>query len=1006
MYGNVDVILSRSDIRMNGLFNDSLVTWKWKIQNRSWEKEAESWKCPGATVLIDPLSSPTSPVSSLEKQENQVHKREKPEFADPLGWLTLNVNIFLLFLCGAVVEKRSAFAITEDIPTITKQKVEPKLINTLVSSDDDLITLSEKELPGFVPWSVKKQDILKHFSNINDSKSSYLHCVPGLKKTDLPVTNRVAQRFEQLENIHDWKQITEHSNVQVLSKIKELQKNLELTWVKGKRITTINIAVEITRILSSVSTPEFYVRVFVYVTDILDRFGYLVYDRLYSKANQERLEAGLSQLCSNFEVNDIPKNTRDTAMNWFCKIGDIRELLPRFYVESALIGCIRFFDAESLKVNLMRLAKIPVLLPNLLVSSYARVYLCHVAMRLIPNDRAPHWKCLNDQINAVSFTVLPSLIPALEWIIQCVTYNGRKCELEKMLLNFSKDNEKRTIVLPLFLRALSSDYISKNVLDLMELLVSIVFSKNDNIVCFQIIANDDVRGPELCVFGEQLMENNMMNDVRQFIFKNCWQKTIKLLDIRDFIECSTVWIEFAARYFSLDEVSVVLEAIIKRVTANKVCQKILTLIRNIFAAVNNMTFIQQKYESFLNELLGIMEKITHWVDNIESLLILPSFQKFVDFFRTEQQRGNCAIMILLAFINSCELSSVSDLQLANQVLNICQLLHDSLNALSTEEEKHRSSYHIVRALNRFNLQSDPEQALDFYVDARAALSNLDNVIAYLVTEVCSLGLYVARQEQISQAGKIFIRACVAYAFITIASLSSVVIKIELYMQAGILSLVGSSLPQLDGILRSSIEELARAQNLSASCYRSLCCSFLAFLVLVPDSPNKNPLYMFNAFLNAIARYPWQNGAVEHGQLLLDCIWYLSTIIQPELPYHLMYGDIQSNDTLYGSSKIFTEAVEEKNEIVMGRLEDVYKQDKRKLSVLATEILEVILALGDVELLTSLILELYIDCIARPELKERRKFILKRIEYLADKKGELKTLYKQLCDLEYSCLKNR
>lgn len=60
--------------------------------------------------------------------------------------------------------------------------------------------------------------------------------------------------------------------------------------------------------------------------------------------------------------------------------------------------------------------------------------------------------------------------------------------------------------------------------------------------------------------------------------------------------------------------------------------------------------------------------------------------------------------------------------------------------------------------------------------------------------------------------------------------------------------------QTDAILKCSIEVLAAAHDLNVSVYRSVCSSFLAFLVLVPDPPNKNSLYMFNAFLNAIARY--------------------------------------------------------------------------------------------------------------------------------------------------------
>lgn len=76
------------------------------------------------------------------------------------------------------------------------------------------------------------------------------------------------------------------------------------------------------------------------------------------------------------------------------------------------------------------------------------------------------------------------------------------------------------------------------------------------------------------------------------------------------------------------------------------------------------------------------------------------------------------------------------------------MLHDSLNALSTEEEKQRASFYVIHALDRFNLETDLERALDFFVDARAVLSNLDDVIAVCFLDFLSgvsvLNFYVER----------------------------------------------------------------------------------------------------------------------------------------------------------------------------------------------------------------------------------------------------------------------
>lgn len=83
--------------------------------------------------------------------------------------------------------------------------------------------------------------------------------------------------------------------------------------------------------LSSTAAPDFYPHQFVLVTDILEKFGADVYGRIIAKANKDRAEVGMDALPENFRASDVPLAARETAKNWFCIIGDIMELVPRFY---------------------------------------------------------------------------------------------------------------------------------------------------------------------------------------------------------------------------------------------------------------------------------------------------------------------------------------------------------------------------------------------------------------------------------------------------------------------------------------------------------------------------------------------------------------------------------------------------------------------------------------------------------------------------------------------------
>lgn len=63
-----------------------------------------------------------------------------------------------------------------------------------------------------------------------------------------------------------------------------------------------------------------------------------------------------------------------------------------------------------------------------------------------------------------------------------------------------------------------------------------------------------------------------------------------------------------------------------------------------------------------------------------------------------------------------------------------------------------------------------------------------------------------------------------------------------------------SIFQVDAIVKTAIELLASCQDINPMTYRSMASNFLGFLVVVPDSPEKPPLYMFNGFLNAVVRF--------------------------------------------------------------------------------------------------------------------------------------------------------
>ena len=138
-------------------------------------------------------------------------------------------------------------------------------------------------------------------------------------------------------------------------------------WKDEQKVEVVRMTIQFAKMLSDTDQLHIYPTKFFLVTDLVSYFGQLVYDRLVSKCPDLRV---------NFSYSDVSSQSNELCKNWLYKIASIRELVPRFYLDTALLKCYRFScDLSGYPSLVERLTLMIRGISNPIVSGYARAYL-------------------------------------------------------------------------------------------------------------------------------------------------------------------------------------------------------------------------------------------------------------------------------------------------------------------------------------------------------------------------------------------------------------------------------------------------------------------------------------------------------------------------------------------------------------------------------------------------------------------------------------------------------
>ncbi|XP_076459289.1 VPS35 endosomal protein-sorting factor-like [Babylonia areolata] len=922
-----------------------MASYEWYSSKRNYELERQKEALQPQPTTSHPLKGITvTEIKHTETKGTPAHGPKtvtQQDFVDPLSSDPLAAD-GAISLAFEGVDPLSRFAAEAEPVNKARSDSEKKKDKDAISADG----LDE----SFEPWSTKKTSILAKFTTSEKlsittsflSASDKEKVVIKTQQHPTTVTDKVRNRLEQLDDFEEGsvKEMMNLSQQDYVKRIEELNQALISAWENDQRVKSLKIAIQCSKLLADTSVIQFYPSKFVLVTEILDTFGRLVYDRLLEKA--QYIPAGSTRpvrLPANFTPADVPESAKETCRNWFFKIASIRELIPRLYVECAILKSYSFLDSREYEAALERIALMTRGIGDPLVAVYARCYLARVGIHVAPSKRDHLLPCFNDflcsfiqvQGDNVQNTLamqkmemphyLTLFSPALDWILQCLAHRA-----SDSVLNSTLDKCRQQCNNALLLNSIMSAFHPQFIATRATFFTEMIRECEDTGFPKHVLQQS---------LGRCLVLADPPEDQKLAVLNEVWKSVMKLKNPADYISCAEVWIEFVVKHFGKREVNKILADIIKHMTPDRA------------------------FEDHYPYLQSVMAKILTHMTDFSELFALDKFLPFLDMFQRDSIKVEVCKSVLESF-GKHQVDSVNDPVVINAMMFLCKTIHDSVNALTLEDEKRVIAGLLSGFIHRVSFGRDFEQQLSFYVEARASFSNLDPVLVTLIQSVNRLSIDTRKVVKGNHSRKTaaFVRACAAYSFITIPSLQSVYSQLQLYLVSGQVALLNQCYSQADAFLKAAISRIAELPHTldtegkvrsSEPLLLEYICNFVSTLLATPDSPEAGVLYLLRGLLNMLQDYTWDANSDARVMAYTRVLAILSAYSQEDYLYRV--DKVDANDAMYGGDPKFLAEVKGVADTLITQILAHLKTlsapetEKRKTS-LALELLNTVVAHSD------------------------------------------------------------
>ncbi|KAB5521161.1 hypothetical protein DKX38_025480 [Salix brachista] len=736
------------------------------------------------------------------------------------------------------------------------------------------------------------------------------------------------QRISQ----EDVKVITGHEYV---SRLHELKDEINRAWHAEDRVTALKLTIQVAKLLMDTSVLQFYPTLFVLATDVLDMLGDMVWKRIQQKAEFSEDGTFLCSLPEDFKTSDICSDAKETCNNWFCKVGSIRELLPRIYLELAIFPCWRFL-LDKPQDSLQRLVMMARGVVDPLASTYCRLYMAHCARKLPLSDIGHLVTCVNDtkillmrhlsaredgHFSDMKRVLVSLMEPSIEYIMKCIFENTSQSQrqVDSVLLELGLGRNQEdlygsspcvSLVLHHLLKELPTEVIRSNFVGILHL-----------IECSQDHYFDQCLNYRL--LGFRLSESRSKLDIVYSVV----DKVIQDMRNRSCGVSLEHWgkPQAVAQYDRLDQYLRVVDAYMDIVLQNQMDNHLKTILEGI----SKRACHKEIHEDELESLESILMKLLSHFTDLNNVLALDHFLEILDVMYGNP-RSNINMHILSMATRTGYLHDLSTIQL---LFEISQSLHDVIDFGSMKDDEYQQPLRLIsRFVEMVDYGTEMEQHLMFLVECRGAFGSINELKETLVHSSNCLAIKALKD---GRKHLTFVKSCIAFSEVTIPSVLEHVVQFNLYIETAEVALLGGLVSHSDGLVVSAISCLecfdltdGSRTSIDAGGMLSSIQKLCSLLVMFPGNPDEGITRFPNSILSLINSKSWMTPRMKI-RLFCGIILLLATLSQNKLPYYPYRAEITGNDLLFFGDPSYMHEIAALSECVLQNLISFIEQEPPK-----------------------------------------------------------------------------